>query len=168
VGIEDFAEVQAALWAARSKWHNIGIRLKLDVRELENIDAETRFGLDDKFNLMIKTRFNKIEPCTWRDLYDALNHPTVAMSDVANRLSAKLTAYTASEAEDQGRRLEQQLRLKEEEKEAEIARLQEQMRQLATEKDRLASEKDRLASQKQREIAELRSQLQTSHKPPVQ
>ena len=91
LGIEDFAEVQAALWAARSKWHNIGIRLKLDVHELENIDAETRFGLDDKFNLMIKTRFNKIEPCTWRDLYDALNHPTVAMSDVANRLSAKLT-----------------------------------------------------------------------------
>ena len=71
------------------------------------------------------------------------------------------TAYTASEAEDQGRRLEQQLRLKEDEKGAEIARLQEQMRQLAT-------EKDRLASQKQREIAELRSQLQTSHKPPVQ
>ncbi|CAI8047041.1 Ankyrin repeat and SOCS box protein 3 [Geodia barretti] len=59
-------------------------------------------------------------------------------------------AYTASQAEDQGRRLE-----------AEIARLQEQMKQLAT-------EKDRLASQKQREIAELRSQLQTSHKPPVQ
>ena len=40
---------------------------------------------------MIKTRFNKIEPCTWRDLYDALNDPTDAMSDVANRLSAKLT-----------------------------------------------------------------------------
>ena len=77
-------------------------------------------------------------------------------------------AYTASEAEDQGRRLEQQLRLKEEEKEAEIVRLQEKMKQLAAEKDRLASEKDRLASQKQREIAELRSQLQTSHKLPVQ
>ncbi|CAI8023410.1 hypothetical protein GBAR_LOCUS13685 [Geodia barretti] len=89
--IEDFAEVQAALWAARSKWHNIGTRLKLDVHELENIDAEPRFGLDDKFNLMIKTRLKKIEPCTWRDLYDALNHPTVAMSDVANKLSAKLT-----------------------------------------------------------------------------
>ena len=91
LGIEDFAEVQEALWAARSKWHNIGTRLKLDVHELENIDAETGFGLDDKFNHMIKTRFNKIESCTWRDLYNALNHPTVAMSDVANKLSAKLT-----------------------------------------------------------------------------
>ena len=56
--------------------------------------------------------------------------------------------YTASKAEDQQRRLEQQLRLEKEEKDAEIARLQEQMRQLATEKDR--------------EVAELRRQLQTT------
>ena len=35
---------------------------------------------------MIQTRLKKIEPCTWRDLYDALNHPTVAMSDVACKL----------------------------------------------------------------------------------
>ncbi|CAI8054937.1 hypothetical protein GBAR_LOCUS29976 [Geodia barretti] len=91
LGIEDFTEVQEALWAARSKWHNIGTRLKLDVHELENIEAEGGMGLDMKFNLMIKTKLKKIEPCTWRDLYDALNHPTVAMSDVANKLSAKLT-----------------------------------------------------------------------------
>ena len=56
--------------------------------------------------------------------------------------------YTASKAEDQQRRLEQQLRLKEEEKDAEIARLQEQMRQLSIEKER--------------EVAELRRQLQTT------
>ena len=57
-------------------------------------------------------------------------------------------------AEDQQRRLEQQLRLKEEEKEAEVARLQEQMRQLSTEKER--------------EVAELRRQLQSSQRAPVQ
>ena len=91
LGIDDFAEVQEALWAARSKWDNIGTRLKLDVHELESIEAEGGMSLDKKFNLMIKTRLKKIEPCTRRDLYDALNHPTVAMSDVANKLSAKLT-----------------------------------------------------------------------------
>ena len=63
-------------------------------------------------------------------------------------------AYTASVPEDQQRRLEQQLRLKEEEKEAEVARLQEQMRQLSTEKER--------------EVAELRRQLQSSQRAPVQ
>ena len=56
--------------------------------------------------------------------------------------------YTASKTEDQQRRLEQQLRLEKEEKDAEIARLQEQMRQLSTEKER--------------EVAELRRQLQTT------
>ena len=56
--------------------------------------------------------------------------------------------------EDQQRRLEQQLRLKKEEKEAEVARLQEQMRQLSTEKER--------------EVAELRRQLQNSQRAPVQ
>ena len=65
--------------------------------------------------------------------------------------------YTASVAEDQQRRLEHQLLLKEEEKEekeAEIARLQEQMRQLTTEKER--------------EVEELRRKLQTSQRAPVQ
>ena len=89
MGIDDFAQVQEALWEAKSKWENIGTRLKLDVHELENIDAEAG-TLDKKFNLMIKTRLKKLEPCTWRDLCDALNHPTVAMSDVASKLSAKL------------------------------------------------------------------------------
>ena len=53
--------------------------------------------------------------------------------------------------------LEQQLRMKEEEKAAEIAQLQEQMRQLATEKERQQQSKER-------EMAELRRQLETSQR----
>ena len=86
LGIDDFARVQEALWEARSKWENIGTRLNLSVHELENIDAEGGTSLDKKFNLMIKTRLKKLEPCTWRDLHDALNHPTVAMPDLASKL----------------------------------------------------------------------------------
>ena len=47
-------------------------------------------SVDKKFNLMIKTRLKKLEPCTWRDLHDALKHLTVGMPDVASKLSAKL------------------------------------------------------------------------------
>ena len=90
LGIDDFAQVQEALWEARSKWHNIGTRLKLGVFDLDCINSEPGFGLDDKFNLMIKTRLKRMEPCTWRDLYDALNHPTVDMPSVANKFTAKL------------------------------------------------------------------------------
>ncbi|CAI8045084.1 hypothetical protein GBAR_LOCUS24948, partial [Geodia barretti] len=99
LGIDDFAEVQEALWEARSKWHNTGTRLKLGVFDLDCINSEPGFGLDDKFNLMIKTRLKRMEPCTWRDLYDALNHPTVDMPSVANKLTAKLPIVVALPAE---------------------------------------------------------------------
>ena len=89
MGIDDFAEVQEALWEARPKWENIGTRLRLTVHELEYIDAEGGMSVDKKFNLMIKTRLNKLEPCTWEDLRDALNHPTVAMVDVAENIFEK-------------------------------------------------------------------------------
>ena len=88
--IDDFAEVQEALWEARSKWRNIGVRLKMGVSDLDCINAELGASIDNKFGQMISTRLKKVEPCTWRDLYNALNHPTVAMSDVANKLFAKL------------------------------------------------------------------------------
>ena len=84
-------------------------------------------------------------------------------------------AYTASERDSQARRfsVEQQLRQKEEEKAAEIARLQEQMSQLArekgqlaAEKERIAAEKERLASENERELSLLRHLLQTPQKAP--
>ena len=91
LAVDDFADVQEALWEARSKWHNIGTRLKLGVFELDCINAEQGFGLEEKFNLMIKTRLKKMEPCTWGDLHEALIHPTVDMPSVAVKLTGKLT-----------------------------------------------------------------------------
>ena len=90
LSIHDFAKVQEALWDARSKWYNIGICLNLGILELNNINAEPGFGLEEKFNLMIETRLKKSEPCTWRELYDVLNHPTVDMASVADKVRSKL------------------------------------------------------------------------------
>ena len=83
---KDFAEVLEALYPARSKWRNIGTQLKIDVHELDSIETEGGMSLDKKLDLMINRRLEMKEPCTWRNLYDALNHPTVAMSDVAKEL----------------------------------------------------------------------------------
>ena len=65
------------------------------------------------------------------------------------------------------------MRQKDEEKEAQVARLEEEMSQLvwekgqlAAEKERIAAEKEHLASAKEREVAELRCQLQTPPKAP--
>ena len=84
--------------------------------------------------------------------------PTAAQ--LCQRLGQLKTAqvYTASERESQARRasIEQQLRQKEEEKAAEIARLQEQMSQLAREKGKLAAEKERIAAEKEKIASEKR------------
>ena len=71
-------------------------------------------------------------------------------------------AFTASEGESQIRKssLEHQLRITEEEKATEIARLQEEMRKLAT-------EKEKQQQLKEREVADLRYQLQISPKSPA-
>ena len=97
--------------------------------------------------------------------------PTAAQ--LCQRLGQLKTSqvYTDSERESQARRVsfEQQLRLKDEEKAAELAQLQEQMSQLArqaAEKERIATEKEHLASEKEREVAVLRRQLQTLQKAP--
>jgi hypothetical protein len=93
--IRNFARIQEALWEARSKWKNIGVRLNLAVSDLECINAEPGVSLDEKFDRMLSARLKMIEPCTWKDLYDALNHPTVAMSDVACKLVPYLPPVAA-------------------------------------------------------------------------
>ena len=43
--IGDFAKVQEAMWSAREKWHNIGVRFKIGVRNLKVIG---KYGDVDK------------------------------------------------------------------------------------------------------------------------
>ena len=84
-------EVQEALWTARLKWYNIGLRLKLGVSALEEIDA-VGMSVGDKFRLVLKSWLQKTGPCTWRDLYDAITHPSVGLDHVANNLVATIPA----------------------------------------------------------------------------
>lgn len=84
--------MQEALWAARSKWRNIGTRLNVGVSDLECINAETGLNIAEKFDLMLQTRL-KMENCTWKDIYDALKHPTVGMPHVAKNILPFLPKY---------------------------------------------------------------------------
>ena len=85
---DDFAEVQAALWRARSQWYNIGVRLKMDTTDLDVIDKEAGYEIKDMFNRMILSWLKTTGPCTWKVLYKALRHPTVNMPDVAQEIKA--------------------------------------------------------------------------------
>ena len=83
---DDLAEVQGVLWEAKLKWYNIGLRLKMKSHELDAIDQEAGDDTGKKLTQMIKSRLNMAEPCTWKDLYEALKHQTVCMQDVADKL----------------------------------------------------------------------------------
>ena len=87
LGIDDFGDVQIALWRARSKWYNIGVRLKMDLTDLDVIDKERGLEIEDKFNRMVQSWLKTTQPCTWKVLYEALRDPTVDMSIVADTLS---------------------------------------------------------------------------------
>ena len=84
--LDNFRDVQEAIWEARPKWYNIGVRLKLEVSDLDAIDAESGIDLEEKFNRMIKSWLKRIEPRTWMVLCEALKHPTVAMPNVADKV----------------------------------------------------------------------------------
>ena len=79
------------------------------------------------------------------------DRPTAAQLCQSLGQLKKAQAYTASQSESQQSRLVQ-------EKEREIARLQEQMRRLSTEKER----EQHARETREREVAQLRRQLQTS------
>ena len=84
--ISNFGEVQDAIWEARYKWYNIGIRLKLEVSDLDAIVAEPGIDLEEKFNRMIKCWLKRGESCMWTVLYEALKHKTVNMPNVAEKV----------------------------------------------------------------------------------
>ena len=93
--INNFGEVQEAIWKARPKWYNIGICLKLEVSDLDSIDAESGIDLEEKFRRMIKSWLRNSELCTWTVLCEALRHPTVAMPNVADKVKrTKLETHT--------------------------------------------------------------------------
>jgi hypothetical protein len=86
--MHDLADIQEALWPARTAWRNIGIRLKLPIDDLDAIDEEGGKP-GDKFTRMLTSRLRRYEPLTWKDLKDMLNHPTVDMGDVAKTLKTQ-------------------------------------------------------------------------------
>ena len=86
---DDLAEVQEALWDARLKWRNIGLRLNMKSHELDTISKEAGDDIGEKFTKMVEFRLKMTEPCTWMILYEALKNPTVNMPEVAKDLIKK-------------------------------------------------------------------------------
>ena len=84
--VDDFADVQSALWEARHKWFSIGVRLRLKVPDLEAIDHELGLDLEGKFVRMILSWLESGQTCTWRALREALEHHIINLPVLAREI----------------------------------------------------------------------------------
>lgn len=78
-------------------WYFIGLQLKVKPSDLNAIKADNS-SVGDKLASVINTRLNS-EPCTRKELYDALRDPTVGMAAEAEKLAAKLRSSECSPVE---------------------------------------------------------------------
>ena len=87
LNICDLYKVQDAVWPARAKWYNIGLRLGILAGTLDAIAAAHLRNPDECLTDTIKEWLKNDEPQpTWKALADALRSPAVGYADLANDL----------------------------------------------------------------------------------
>ena len=88
MNVRDLYKVQDAVWPARAKWYDIGLRLGILAGTLDAIAAAHLRNPDECFTNTIKEWLKNDEPQpTWESLVDALRSPVVGYADLANNLS---------------------------------------------------------------------------------
>ena len=86
---DDYPEVLDALWAARVKWYNIGVRFRIKISNLDTIDMEA-VDVEVKLRKMLSMWLKSRGDCTWKAVVEALSHHTVDMLKVAKEHSDSL------------------------------------------------------------------------------
>ena len=86
-------DVESITRDARLKWYFIGVRFNIKAPDLDVIEKNNQKDIDKMFIEMIKNWLNTETSCTWRAVYDALRHPSVGYSAVANKLKEWLIQH---------------------------------------------------------------------------
>lgn len=89
--------VVSAIWEAHAKWFNIGTQLRLKLNVLETIDHKPGLDIEKKFRKLISSWLKLGEQCTWRAIRSALNHHTVNLPDLAQKMN---TNYGSDESQN--------------------------------------------------------------------
>ena len=84
--LDDYPGLSEALWDARHKWFSIGARFGIGVPDLEAIDQEG--DVEMKFRKMVIMWLKAGNRCNWKNVCEALIHPTVGMKHMAKRLKS--------------------------------------------------------------------------------
>ena len=88
--MDDFFTVHEYLLDAKMKWFYIGMRLKVEVEDLEAID-DTKANMDDRLLEMIKIWLQKGTNKTWHAVIAALESKVVGRPDVAEKIKENLS-----------------------------------------------------------------------------
>ena len=87
LGIDDLCDVLEAVWEARSKWYNIGLKLGTSAGTLDSIKTGAKENPDDCITAMIKDWLNNGKPKpTWAAVAKAFKSPMVGYEHLAGRL----------------------------------------------------------------------------------
>ena len=85
---DDLREILEELSTKSSKWYNIGVQLKVDKDQLDNIQIKCS-DPKDQLREMIDERLKKVTPLTWSDLAAALRSKTIGEERLAAEIEKK-------------------------------------------------------------------------------
>ena len=87
LGVDDLSVVLEELFAIRSHWNPMGLKLGLKVDTLDAIKQQCCGDPRDCFQEMLKNYLKKTNPLpSWRSLIEALKSPTVDQPQLAKKL----------------------------------------------------------------------------------
>ena len=87
---EDLFTLYERLFPARTKWCNIGLKLKVTMDTIEAI-ASKHNDPDDCLREVLSKRLQTVGPLSWREVCACLRSPTVDRYDVADMIEGKGT-----------------------------------------------------------------------------
>ena len=85
---DDFFTVYEYLLDAKVKWYIIGMGLKVNIEDLDAIEA-TKAKMDERLLEMIKTWLQKGKNKTWQTVIATLETTAVGRPDVAEKIKEK-------------------------------------------------------------------------------
>ena len=84
--VKDLCDIQECVWSARTKWYNIGLKLKIDPETLNVIEGNNK-DIDNCFRAMLTTWLKTVDPKpTLAALAKALRSPMVGHEHLAEQL----------------------------------------------------------------------------------
>ena len=89
LSIDDIGDVLEAVWEARVKWYNIGLKLGISAGTLDSISKANNQNPDDCLTAMIKDWLKNGKPKpSWAQLAKALKSCMVGYAQLAEELPA--------------------------------------------------------------------------------